>query len=375
MAGIYLHIPFCKTRCTYCDFYMGTNESHIDAFVEALCVEAVLRRDEAKEPIGTIYFGGGTPSRLQEHHFERIFDTLYRHYPIVPDAEITVEANPDDLTEDYVTMLAALPFNRLSIGIQSFDNGELQFLCRRHNAQEAIDAVRRCQQHGFNNISIDLIYGLPGQSLTVWQRNLEQALALDIQHISSYHLIYEERTRMYRLLKAGKITPVMEETSTEMFAMLIDRLTADGFVHYEISAFGKEGLFSQHNCSYWKDVPYIGLGPSAHSYNGESRSWNVRSLLRYNKGAEGGHFEREVEQLSAQERYNEFILTGLRTMWGINLQELEKRFGVELLDYCMNNVQPYLNRGLVRQEGSKLILTREGFFISDGIMSDLMRVD
>ena len=374
MAGIYLHIPFCKTRCTYCDFYMGTNESHIDAFVEALCVEASVRREESKEPISTIYFGGGTPSRLQRHHFERIFETLYQHYAIEPDAEITVEANPDDLTEEYATMLAALPFNRLSIGIQSFDDKELQFLSRRHTAQEAIDAVKRCQQHGFKNISIDLIYGLPDQTIAIWQRNLEQALALDIQHISSYHLIYEERTRMHRLLQAGRITPVKEETSTRMFAMLIDRLTAAGFVHYEISAFGKEGLFSRHNSSYWKDVPYIGLGPSAHSYDGESRSWNVRSIVRYNKGAENGHFEREMELLSREERYNEFILTGLRTMWGIDLQELEKRFGKVFLDHCMRNVEPYLKRELVRQESDSLILTREGIFISDGIMSDLMWV-
>ncbi len=375
MAGVYLHIPFCKSRCTYCDFYMGTNESHIDAFVEAICVEAAVRSEETKEPIGTLYFGGGTPSRLQQHHFERIFDTLYSNYNIEPDAEITMEANPDDLSEEYTAMLAALPFNRLSIGIQSFDDGELQFLSRRHGAQEAIDAVRRCQRHGFSNISIDLIYGLPRQTIAVWQRNLEQAVVLGIQHISSYHLIYEERTRMYRLLQTGRITPLLEETSTEMFAMMIDRLTTAGFIHYEISAFGKEGFFSRHNCSYWNDVPYIGLGPSAHSYNGSSRSWNIRSILRYNKSGENGHFECEREQLSRQEQYNEFILTGMRTMWGIDLRDLEKRFGEEYFDYCKTNIQPFLDRGMVRQEGSRLILTREGIFISDGIMSDLMRVD
>ena len=375
VAGIYLHIPFCKSRCTYCDFYMGTNESHIDAFVEALSMEATLRRGETRDPIGTIYFGGGTPSRLQRHHFERIFDTLYGHYLIEADAEITVEANPDDLTEEYVAMLASLPFNRLSIGIQSFDDKELHALSRRHTAREAIDAVKRCQQQGFHNISVDLIYGLPGQTIAVWQRNLALALALEIQHISSYHLIYEERTRMYRLLQSGRITPVPEETSTNMFTMLIDQLTVAGFIHYEISAFAKEGFFSRHNSSYWKDVPYIGLGPSAHSYDGTNRSWNVRSILRYNKGAKNGQFEREKEQLSPQERYNEFILTGLRTIWGIDLRELEKRFGKEFLDYCRRNAQPFLERGVIRQEGSKLTLTREGIFISDGIMSDLMRVN
>lgn len=338
-------------------------------------MEATLRRGETRDPIGTIYFGGGTPSRLQRHHFERIFDTLYGHYLIEADAEITVEANPDDLTEEYVAMLASLPFNRLSIGIQSFDDKELHALSRRHTAREAIDAVKRCQQQGFHNISVDLIYGLPGQTIAVWQRNLALALALEIQHISSYHLIYEERTRMYRLLQSGRITPVPEETSTNMFAMLIDQLTVAGFIHYEISAFAKEGFFSRHNSSYWKDVPYIGLGPSAHSYDGTNRSWNVRSILRYNKGAKNGQFEREKEQLSPQERYNEFILTGLRTIWGIDLRELEKRFGKEFLDYCRRNAQPFLERGVIRQEGSKLTLTREGIFISDGIMSDLMRVN
>ncbi len=375
MAGIYLHIPFCKSRCTYCDFYMGTNEALEDGFVEALCVEAALRCEEVKGPFGTLYFGGGTPSRLQRHHFERIFETLFRHYDIEPDAEITLEANPDDLTAEYAAMLATLPVNRLSIGIQSFDDAELQFLSRRHKAQEAVDAIRRCQQHGFNNISIDLMYGLPRQTLALWGRNLDQALGLGIQHISSYHLIYEERTRMHRLLQAGRIAPVPEETSGEMFAVLIDRLTAAGFIHYEISAFGQSGFFSRHNCSYWKDLPYIGLGPSAHSYDGRNRSWNIRSVVRYNRGAESGHFERETELLSLQEQYNEYILTGLRTMWGIDLEELEKRFGPEYLGYCKTNIQPFVARGVVRQENSKLTLTREGIFISDGIMSDLMRVD
>ncbi|MFA7140452.1 MAG: radical SAM family heme chaperone HemW [Proteiniphilum sp.] len=374
MAGIYLHIPFCKSRCTYCDFYTGINESQMDAFVDALCTEAALRREEANEPIGTIYFGGGTPSRLHRKHFEQIFDTLYRYYPIAPAAEITVEANPDDLTDAYAEMLGSLPFNRLSMGIQSFDNSELQFLNRRHTAQEAIDAVRRCQQWGFDNISIDLMYGLPGQSTALWQHNLEQAVALNIQHISSYHLIYEERTRMYRLLKTGRITPVSEETSREMFAMLIDRLTAAGFIHYEISSFAREGFFSRHNSAYWKDVKYIGLGPSAHSYNGKSRSWNVRSIVRYNKSGENGLFEREQEQLSLQERYNEFILTGLRTMWGIDLQKLKGRFGEELHDYCLENARRYIDQRLLQTEKGTLKLTREGIFISDGIMSDLMRV-
>lgn len=375
MAGIYIHIPFCKIRCTYCDFYTGTNETQMDAFVDALCTEAWIRKDEITEPVKTIYFGGGTPSRLQQEHFEKIFDVLQQHYSIVPEVEITVETNPDDLSEAYVGMLSRLPLNRLSIGIQSFNDEELKFLSRRHSAQQAIDAVRRCQQHGFRNISIDLMYGLPQQTEEIWQHNLTQAIVLDVPHISSYHLIYEEKTRMYRLLQAGRIKPVEEEVSTAMFAMLINCLTSHGYIHYEISAFGKEGYFSQHNSSYWKNKKYLGLGPAAHSFDGDNRILNVPSLMRYIKGVESGVLNRETEQLSFSEKYNEAVLTGLRTMWGLDLTELTNSFGVEFYRYCMQNAQKYLDRNLLKNENGRLKLTREGIFISDGIMSDLMWVD
>lgn len=375
MAGIYLHIPFCKTRCTYCDFYTGTNESQIEAFVGALCTEASLRKEEINTPVKTIYFGGGTPSRLLPAHFDKIFDSLYRIFSIDPAAEITVEANPDDLSPDYVEMLSRLPVNRLSIGIQSFNDEELTFLSRRHSAQQAIDAVKRCQQFGFRNISIDLMYGLPRQTKEIWQSNLDQAISLDIPHISSYHLIYEEKTKMYRLLQAGRIKPVEEEISTAMFEMLIDRLTSTGYRHYEISAFGKEGYFSRHNCSYWQNEPYLGLGPAAHSFDGDNRSLNIPSLLRYIKGVESGDMNREIENLSITQKYNEAVLTGLRTMWGLNLSELNIRFGDDLYRYCMQNAQKYLDNHLLKAEGDRLILTRDGIFISDGIMSDLMWVE
>lgn len=374
MAGIYIHIPYCKTRCTYCDFYTLTNESQIDAFVVALCAEARMRKKEITEPVKTIYFGGGTPSRLHKDHFERIFETLFSHYSIEPDAEITVEANPDDLSDDYLRMLAQLQVNRLSIGIQSFDDGELKFLSRRHTAQQAADAVKKSQQQGFHNISIDLMYGLPGQTTEIWKQNLNQAIGLNIQHISSYHLIYEEKTRMHRLLKAGKIQPVPEETSTEMFALLIDTLTAQGFIHYEISAFGKEGYFSRHNTAYWQNKKYLGLGPAAHSFDGDNRYRNVASLNRYIKSMESGLPEREKEPLSLQEKYNEFILTGLRTMWGVDLQDLKLKFGGHFHDFCLENAQRYIEKRLLRTEDGKLKLTREGIFVSDGIMSDLMWV-
>lgn len=327
------------------------------------------------EPVKTIYFGGGTPSRLRRGHFDKIFDTLQQHFAIEPTAEITVEANPDDLSESYVEMLSRLPVNRLSIGIQSFNDEELKFLSRRHSAQEAINAVKRCQQHGFENISIDLMYGLPEQTEEIWHYNLRQAIALDVPHISSYHLIYEEKTRMYRLLQTGKIKPVEEEASTTLFAMLIDQLTSHGYLHYEISAFGKEGYFSRHNSAYWKNEKYLGLGPAAHSFDGNSRSLNIPSLIRYIKGMESGILNRETEQLSLGEKYNEAVLTGLRTMWGIDLAALATRFGEEFYLYCLQNSQKYIERNLLKTEGNRLKLTRDGIFISDGIMSDLMWID
>ena len=373
-AGIYIHIPFCKSRCTYCDFYTLTNESCIEAFADSLCKEIKFRKDEIHEPVKTVYFGGGTPSRLSEQHFENIFNYLFSNFKIDPAAEITVEANPDDLSSEYIQMLSHLPVNRLSIGIQSFDDGELKFLSRRHTASQAINAVKRCQMHGFNNISIDLMYGLPGQTTKIWEQNLKQATSLDIQHLSAYHLIYEEKTRMYSMLKAGKIHPVDEEVSTAMFSMLIDWMKQHNFIHYEISAFAKEGYFSRHNTSYWKGNKYIGLGPAAHSFDGENRSWNVASLNRYINGIDSGVPERNSEHLSLNEKYNEFILTGLRTMWGIDMVELRLLFGNKLYSYCIENAEKYVSKKLLSVEGYNMKLTREGIFISDGIMSDLMSV-
>src|SRR5690554_370419 len=373
-AGIYIHIPFCKSRCTYCDFYTLTNESRIEAFADSLCKEIKFRKDEIHEPVKTVYFGGGTPSRLSEQHFENIFNYLFSNFKIDPAAEITVEANPDDLSSEYIQMLSHLPVNRLSIGIQSFDDGELKFLSRRHTASQAINAVKRCQMHGFNNISIDLMYGLPGQTTKIWEQNLKQATSLDIQHLSAYHLIYEEKTRMYSMLKAGKIHLVDEEVSTAMFSMLIDWMKQHNFIHYEISAFAKEGYFSRHNISYWKGNKYIGLGPAAHSFDGENRSWNVASLNRYINGIESGVPERNSEHLSLNEKYNEFILTGLRTMWGIDMVELRLLFGNKLYSYCIENAEKYVSKKLLSVEGYNMKLTREGIFISDGIMSDLMSV-
>lgn len=376
MAGIYIHVPYCKTRCIYCDFYTQTNTSSRLDYVAALCREVELRRSFAgDEAIETIYFGGGTPSQLVVEDFEKIFETLQSNFNIVPDAEITMEANPDDLNDEYLESLCHLPFNRLSIGIQSFDDRELAFLKRRHSAQKARDVIGKCKQVGFDNISIDLMYGLPTQTLDIWKHNLDMALSLDIQHISSYHLIYEQGTKLYKLFKSGDVKAVDEEISIDMFSTMISRLSQAGFEQYEISNFAKDKLYSKHNSSYWVGKKYLGLGPAAHSFDGVNRSWNIASIKRYIDGIGQGIPNLEIEISDEKSRYNDFILTRMRTMWGISLSELEDRFGATMVSYCMRNAEKYIRQETVLKDEDTLKLTHKGIFISDGIMSDLMWVD
>lgn len=376
MAGIYIHVPFCKTRCIYCDFYTRTDMSPKYDYVSALCEEIKLRKNYiGDEDVKTVYFGGGTPSQLSESDFLRIFETLHHEFRIAPDAEITMEANPDDLSPQYLaTLKEKLPFNRLSIGIQSFDDEELKFLKRRHSADKAKEAVRICQSLGYDNISIDLMYGLPNQTMQIWERNLEEAIALDVQHISSYHLIYEQGTRLYRLFKMGDVNPVDEDLSVDMFSRMIEKLTAVGFDHYEISNFARHGLYSKHNSSYWLGKKYLGLGPAAHSYDGQNRSWNVASISKYIEGIRAENLNLEIEVLDENTRYNDFILTGMRTKWGVNLSELESLFGTKMKVFCLKNARKYLDQGFLTEKDNILKLTRQGIFISDGIMSDLMWV-
>lgn len=375
MAGVYIHIPYCKTRCIYCDFYKEVDESSMDNFVESLCAEFVLRKDELQEPIETIYLGGGTPTRLKANHFEVIFSIIYDNYKVTTDAEITIEANPDDLTSEYLSLISNFPINRISIGIQSFKDNELKFLSRRHSAQDAINAVKTCQQNGFDNISIDLIYGLPNQTLDVWQENLQQAIDLNVQHISAYHLIYEENTKLYTLLERGRVVPVSDNTSVDMFSMLIDKLGQAGFEQYEISNFAKDKLYSKHNTSYWLDKKYIGFGPSAHSYSGDKRSWNISSIGKYIRAIDGGELPQEYEVLSNKDKYNEFVLTKLRMMKGMELTELKEKFGDKLYNYFIQIANKYINDGFLLLEDDVLRLSSEGIFISDGIMSSLMWVE
>lgn len=375
MAGIYIHVPFCKSRCIYCDYFTSINEVKMDSFVRALCKEITQRELEFKnDRVKTIYFGGGTPSRLQQAHFENIFENIATNYALESKAEITIEANPDDLTKEYVDMLSELAFNRISIGIQSFDDEQLKFLTRRHDSATAINAVKYCQEKGFDNISIDLMYGLPNQTLEIWQSSLDQACQLNVQHISAYHLIYEDKTLLHTLLQDGKVAPVDEDISLEMFEMLIDTFTQANFEHYEVSNFAKNRLYSQHNSSYWKGEKYMGLGPAAHSFDGEHRWWNVSSLSKYIKGMNEVKPIIEMEEIDLSKKYNEYLITGLRTMWGINLEELKDKFGTENYNYFFKNARKYFNLNYLKREENTVTITHKGIFISDGIVSDLMIV-
>ena len=376
MAGIYLHIPFCKTRCIYCDFYSTTRSELKTRYVQAFCRELTMRKEYLKgEDIETIYFGGGTPSQLEKEDFEQIFDTIREHYGLNHCQEITLEANPDDLSQEYLEMLSSLPFNRLSMGIQTFDDATLKLLRRRHNARTAIEAIDRCRKADFQNISIDLIYGLPGETKERWENDLRQAISLNVEHISAYHLIYEEDTPIYNMLKQHQISEVDEDSSLEFFTLLIEHLQKAGFEHYEISNICRPGKYSRHNTSYWKGISYLGCGPSAHSFDGMTREWNVSSIDTYIKGIEEDCRAFETEYLDPTTRYNEFIITTIRTVWGTPIEKLKQMFGNEMWEYCQKMAAPYLKNGKLEEYNGALRLTREGIFISDSIMSDLLWVD
>lgn len=375
MAGLYIHIPFCTRRCLYCDFYSNTDLSLRDAYIAAIRREMEVRKGYiGREDVETVYLGGGTPSQLTEAQLAEIFDAVYHIYNVREDAEITLEANPDDMTAAYAASLARLPVTRISMGVQSFDDADLRFLRRRHDSLQALRAVSLCKENGFSNISLDLIYGLPGQTPEGWERNLEEFLSLGLPHLSAYHIIYEEGTRLYKLKEEKKIIPAGEETSLLMFNRLIDRLAEAGYEHYEISNFALPGMLSRHNSSYWTGKKYLGIGPSAHSYDGESRQWNVSDIGEYIRGMKENTPQIEKEVLNIHKKYNDYIITGLRTMWGIDLVKVLTLFGKEKEKYCMEQAAHYINEGLLGRSGDKVILTRRGMFVSDMVMSDLLWV-
>ena len=383
MAGIYIHIPFCKQACHYCDFHFSTSMKKAADMVLALAKEIQMRKSEFEhDTIETIYFGGGTPSRLQIADLRLLIDSIYMNYTIAQNPEITLETNPDDLSEDYLIELSKIGINRLSIGIQSFFEDDLKMMNRAHNSAEAKNCLRAATKY-FDNISLDLIYGVPGMSNEKWKQNIETALSFGIPHISSYALTVEPKTALNKLIQTGKIEKPNDEVAEEHFQILVETLEKNGFIHYELSNFGKENCFSMNNSAYWLGKKYLGIGPSAHSYDGISRSWNVSNNTIYLKSLDENKLPNEIEILSKTDRYNEYIMTGLRTIWGVSLEKIEKEFGVTYLDYLNKQAQKFITDDLLEIVTSSdstfgrnciekiLKTTRKGKFLTDGIASDL----
>jgi oxygen-independent coproporphyrinogen-3 oxidase len=375
MSGIYIHIPFCRKRCSYCDFYTEVAPNLIPSLIEAIIKELHIRRNYLnKAPINTIYVGGGTPSILDYKAFSTIFNAINELFKVDKNAEITFEANPDDLSENYLQMMASLPFNRISIGIQSFDDEDLLRINRRHSGNEAIQAVANAQKVGFNNISIDLIYGLPYQTPESWEKQLQTALNMNIQHISAYGLTYEEGTALWKQKENGTIVPSNDKTMNAMYEKLLELTKKNDFEAYEISNFALAGYRSRHNTSYWKQQPYLGIGPSAHSYNLYSRQWNISSITQYIKAINNGIPFYEREELSLETKYNDYVMVSLRTSDGIDLNLLTELFGVELKEYCLKNIQPFIESNKVKHNEHILSLTASGIEISNLIIIEIMKV-
>lgn len=371
MSGIYIHIPFCKQACHYCDFHFSTNLKKKDEMVLALAKEIQLRKNEFQDEIvETIYFGGGTPSILSIEDLRFLIDEVYRNYKIVENPEITVEANPDDLTENRIIELSKNKVNRLSIGIQSFFEDDLKMMNRAHNAEEAKKCLETATQY-FDNISIDLIYGVPEMSNEEWLQNIETALSFGVPHISSYALTVEPKTALHSFIQKGIIPQPDDEVAQEHFHILVDRLSENGFIHYELSNFGKENYFSKNNSSYWLGKKYIGIGPSAHSYDGKNRGWNVSNNSLYIKLIQENKLPIEIETLTKTDRYNEYIMTGLRTIWGVSLERVEQEFGKTYLDYLSRQAAKFIEDHLLFVDNNILLTTKKGKFLSDGIASDL----
>lgn len=374
MSGIYIHIPFCKKACHYCDFHFSTTLKRKGEMVNAICSELSLRKNELAAPLKTIYFGGGTPSLLSENEIDQIFETIHEHYTIENDAEITLEANPDDLSKEVLLQLSKSPINRLSIGVQSFFEEDLQLMNRAHSSSEAKECIKDAKQY-FDNISIDLIYGIPGMNNDRWEQNLNLALSLKVPHISSYALTVEPKTALDMFIQKGTVIPTLESEFKEQYVILLSKMKEVGFVNYEFSNFGKEGYFSKNNTAYWQGKSYVGIGPSAHSFDGKYRSWNVSNNIKYIKSISEEKLPIERELLSLNDRYNEYIMTGLRTMWGVSLLKIENDFGEKYVQYLLEQVQKSIDDGHVIRKEDTMVISEKGKFLSDGIASDLFMID
>ncbi len=375
MAGIYLHIPFCKQACHYCDFHFSTSTQNQDDIINAIISEIELREGYLKDKlIETIYFGGGTPSLLTGGQVKKMLDKIREVYSVGQNAEITLEANPDDLNYIKLEQLKQVGINRLSIGIQSFIERDLSFMNRSHTKDQATKCVSNAQAIGFDNISIDLIYGVPNQTNEEWRNNLRQAISLNIQHISSYCLTVEPKTTLAHMVKKKQVLQVTDEVAEKQFKMLIETLAENGFEQYEISNFAKGGFISLHNSNYWKGVEYIGLGPSAHSFDGNSRQWNFANNNRYMKSLENANLDFEREILTEEQKYNEYILTNLRTKWGLDENQIIQRFSLKISDFFQKEVKKHQKDGFLIQNQKLFKLTNKGQFLADRIASDLFYI-
>ena len=384
MSGIYIHIPFCKQACYYCDFHFSTSLKKKDELVAALGKELELRKEELKsQTIETIYFGGGTPSVLTIEELQFLIDAIYSNYPVSENPEITLEANPDDLSKKQIIELSKTPINRLSIGIQSFFDDDLKSMNRAHSSKDAKTCLFDATQF-FDNITIDLIYGIPHMDLKKWDDNIETAFGFGINHISSYALTVEPKTALDSFIKKGKYPPLDDGLALLHFNHLVGRAEKEGFVHYEISNFGKPNYFSKHNTSYWQGKPYLGIGPSAHSFIGNQRSWNVSNNTKYIQAIKNEVLPKTIEHLSKADRFNEYVMTGLRTIWGISLDEIKTEFGEHVLKHLKTSAEKYINDGFLELTSNdsdnykgctgKLKITQKGKFLVDGIASDLFMI-
>ena len=375
MAGIYIHIPFCRQKCYYCDFYKTVNTSLLGRYLQALKTEILLRANYlGGETVETLYFGGGTPSVLSEQDLSEIISFVRSHFLISSGLEITLEANPDDLTTSYLQQVYNAGVRRLSIGIQSFQDEQLKKMNRRHDSGQAVEAIENAVNKGFNDISVDFIYGLPGLTNRQWKADLQKVFSLPVTHLSAYHLTYHEGTPFNTWLKKGTLKQLTETESISQFETLVALAHENGFEHYEISNFARNGRYSKHNTSYWTGKKYLGLGPSAHSFNGYSRRWNVAHTEKYIKATAQNEPFSEEEILTDANRYNEYVLTRIRTMWGVSVSEIQDLFGIEKAVYFQQNIEKYLRSGLAVQTGETVTLTPKGWFVSDEISASLMFV-
>ncbi|KUF44352.1 radical SAM family heme chaperone HemW [Myroides marinus] len=375
MAGIYIHIPFCKQACHYCDFHFSTSLKKKEEMLDSIKRELFLRKDELEgEIIETIYFGGGTPSILEVDEINAMIQSVYDLFEVIDAPEITLEANPDDLDSATLHKLAESRVNRLSIGIQSFEEADLKMMNRAHNSTEAIQCLEIATTL-FDNISIDLIYGIPNMSNERWLSNVQRILDLGIPHISCYALTVEERTALNKLIKKGVIPSPEEEVAHQHFMLLIETLRANGYIHYELSNFAKPGYYSKNNSAYWLGKKYLGIGPSAHSFDGVHRSWNIANNSLYIKDIAEDKLPLEIEELSLTDRYNEYIMTGLRTIWGVDLNRVKREFGEVYYDYLVRLSSSFIEEELMKKESDILTITDKGKFLSDGIASDLFYLD